>query len=250
LRRNAKPEIVRYDLRKLKTRKQVQRRCAVFRSKDSRSGRTIWYTLVFPVHIPLRVRRGQRAGQLVLGEDVREQHSSEEEARERAREIDSILFPQSQPAHVPLQPTRLTKAQLAACERVLLAEAVNARWGDSPELVLQMWDFCRARGFIPAKVATSQDSATLPGQLPNEQIGASTAALTYKGLAIRVLVAKGELTPREIWEHGLAMGLAQLVRSTGRTPVASLASKLYVDIKRNPNTPFERTGKRFRLRSR
>lgn len=50
--------------------------------------------------------------------------------------------------------------------------------------------------------------------------------------------AKSPLTPDEIWEMGQSLGFAQMVGSTGKTPVATVSARLYVDIRDNPNSPF------------
>lgn len=46
------------------------------------------------------------------------------------------------------------------------------------------------------------------------------------------------LTPNEIWEIGKSKGYDQLLNSTGKTPWASIAARLYVDIRDNPDTKF------------
>jgi HB1, ASXL, restriction endonuclease HTH domain len=72
--------------------------------------------------------------------------------------------------------------------------------------------------------------------------------ITYKELALRVLSLKAPLSATEIWEEGKALGLTQLVKATGKTPAASLGSKLYIDIRDNPNTRFERGDGKFWLK--
>ncbi|MFN3316425.1 MAG: HTH domain-containing protein [Raineya sp.] len=60
------------------------------------------------------------------------------------------------------------------------------------------------------------------------------------------------LTSNEIWEKATELGLDQQLNSKGKTPWASLAARLYVDIRDNPRTKFEAIGKRpikFSLKS-
>ncbi|HOV14607.1 MAG TPA: HTH domain-containing protein, partial [Spirochaetota bacterium] len=46
------------------------------------------------------------------------------------------------------------------------------------------------------------------------------------------------LTQNEIWEIGKTKGYDKEVNSTGKTPWASIGSRIYVDIRDNPNTVF------------
>lgn len=64
--------------------------------------------------------------------------------------------------------------------------------------------------------------------------------------------ANQPLTPNEIWEKAVELGLDQKLNSKGKTPWATLAARLYVDIRDNAQTKFEPIGKRptkFRLKN-
>ncbi len=52
------------------------------------------------------------------------------------------------------------------------------------------------------------------------------------------------LTANEIWEKASEFELDKILNSKGKTPWATLAARLYVDIRDNPNTIFEAIGKR------
>lgn len=61
------------------------------------------------------------------------------------------------------------------------------------------------------------------------------------------------LTPDEIWNKGEQLGYSTRLASSGKTPVKSLAARLYVDIRDNENTLFSQTSVRpakFYLKSR
>jgi hypothetical protein len=136
----------------MKTRIQTQKRCAVFKSQEVRDGkaRTIWYTLVHPVDKPLLVAKGKRKGQKVIHQDVRERWATQAEADARKQAIDEFFFPTSTEVKMPIVPTWLSKAQVKNTETVLLAKANDAGWGNSANLILQMFDFCKLNGFVPA----------------------------------------------------------------------------------------------------
>lgn len=80
--------------------------------------------------------------------------------------------------------------------------------------------------------------------------------MTYSFLdfAIDVLSKSDKpLTHQEIWEIGLERDLIKKLSTTGKTPWASLAARLYVDVKENPNSRFIKVGNnpaRFFLASR
>jgi hypothetical protein len=52
------------------------------------------------------------------------------------------------------------------------------------------------------------------------------------------------LTPNEIWEKALELGLDQKVNSKGKTPWATLGARLYIDIRDNQSSRFIPIGKR------
>lgn len=64
--------------------------------------------------------------------------------------------------------------------------------------------------------------------------------LTLREAAYRVLAeAKGPLSVEEITQRAKERGL---LSSTSKTPAASMGAALYVDVKRNPNSPFVQVG--------
>jgi len=70
-------------------------------------------------------------------------------------------------------------------------------------------------------------------------------AYSFLDMAYDVLKdADRPLTHQEIWAKGAEAGLAKKLRTSGRTPWASLGSRLYVDIRDNRNTKFIKIGKR------
>jgi uncharacterized protein len=56
--------------------------------------------------------------------------------------------------------------------------------------------------------------------------------------------AKRPLTPNEIWEKAVELGLDKNLNSSGKTPWATLGARLYIDVRDNPSTKFEPIGKR------
>ncbi|MBQ7465259.1 MAG: HrgA protein [Oscillospiraceae bacterium] len=52
------------------------------------------------------------------------------------------------------------------------------------------------------------------------------------------------LTAQEIWDKAEEYGIRKNFSSSGKTPVATLSARLYVDIKQNPDTPFYQHSKR------
>src|SRR5687768_11639999 len=75
----------------------------------------------------------------------------------------------------------------------------------------------------------------------------SALILSFKEAARRILLeAKEPLSPKEIVEEALERGL---IKTDGATPDASMAAQLYVDVQKNPNSPFQKVGKgKFALR--
>jgi len=71
--------------------------------------------------------------------------------------------------------------------------------------------------------------------------------ISFKQAAKQILEQADEpLTPKEIVERALDQGILQ---SEGATPDASMGAQLYVDIQRNPQSPFKKVGKgKFSLR--
>lgn len=52
------------------------------------------------------------------------------------------------------------------------------------------------------------------------------------------------LTVSQIWEKSEEFGFRQELSSSGKTPIKTLAARLYIDIRDNPNTKFKQTSKR------
>ncbi|ANX01681.1 HrgA protein [Thermoclostridium stercorarium subsp. leptospartum DSM 9219] len=68
---------------------------------------------------------------------------------------------------------------------------------------------------------------------------------TFYDLAVDVLMTvRKPLTIYEIWEHGINLGLAQKLGTSGKTPWQTLGARIYVDLKENPNTKFVQVSKR------
>ncbi len=69
--------------------------------------------------------------------------------------------------------------------------------------------------------------------------------LTYHGLAERILTLVDKpLTPNEIWQEAVNRDLTDYLNSQGKTPWATLGSRLYVIVKENPKSNFGVVGKR------
>lgn len=75
-----------------------------------------------------------------------------------------------------------------------------------------------------------------------------TAPLSFKDAAFKILRQAGQpLSAKAITAEALK---ANLIATDGQTPEATMAAQLYVDLKRNPKTPFEKVGRGlFGLRS-
>jgi len=71
--------------------------------------------------------------------------------------------------------------------------------------------------------------------------------LSFKEAALRLLKESGEpMSPQDIINRALEKGLIQ---TQGATPGATMGAQLYVDIQRNPKSPFLKVGKgKFALR--
>jgi hypothetical protein len=71
-------------------------------------------------------------------------------------------------------------------------------------------------------------------------------SLTFKQLAeIVIEKLKRPLSPFEIWEEGLKLGLSKKVNSKGKTPWYTIGAILYIDIRDNPkSSPFTQYSKR------
>ncbi|MDR1011185.1 MAG: restriction endonuclease [Opitutaceae bacterium] len=72
--------------------------------------------------------------------------------------------------------------------------------------------------------------------------------LSFKKAAEKILrEADGPLSPQEIVERALDAGL---IETDGATPGATMGAQLYVDLRRNPKSPFRKVGRgKFTLRS-
>lgn len=65
--------------------------------------------------------------------------------------------------------------------------------------------------------------------------------------------ADAPLTFQQVWEQGEALGLTTRIETKGKTPWNTLGSRLYVDVRDNPQSKFLKVGRRparFFLRSR
>jgi uncharacterized protein len=51
------------------------------------------------------------------------------------------------------------------------------------------------------------------------------------------------LSPNEIWEKAVELGLDKQLNSKGKTPWATLGARLYLEVRDNPNSNFEAIGK-------
>ena len=73
----------------------------------------------------------------------------------------------------------------------------------------------------------------------------NTNPMTFLQLAIKVLEQeKKPLSPEEIWLTATERGYEKSVDSKGKTPVASLSSRLYVDVRDNPKSQLLKVGSR------
>lgn len=69
--------------------------------------------------------------------------------------------------------------------------------------------------------------------------------LTFLGLAKRVLEEeKKPLSANEIWTLAQSKGMDQLLRGKGKTPWATLAAQLHVNVRDRKDTPFAAVGER------
>ncbi|RMD57926.1 hypothetical protein D6833_13445 [Candidatus Parcubacteria bacterium] len=79
-------------------------------------------------------------------------------------------------------------------------------------------------------------------------------AYTFHDLALHVLQqAEKPLTYQEIWDRASELGLADKMKTSGKTPWQTLGARLYVDVRDNPNSKFLKVGKqpaRFFLKER
>ncbi|WP_195514055.1 COG2958 family protein [Turicibacter sanguinis] len=57
-------------------------------------------------------------------------------------------------------------------------------------------------------------------------------------------IAKAPLSPTEIWDKAVELNIADKLNSSGKTPWRTLASRIYIDIRDNPDTPFIQVSKR------
>ena len=76
-------------------------------------------------------------------------------------------------------------------------------------------------------------------------MSASKNGYTFLQLALDVLEESNEpLSVDEIWEHAVKNGCAAKIESQGKTPSATLGSRIYVDIRDNPNSKIEKVSTR------
>lgn len=68
---------------------------------------------------------------------------------------------------------------------------------------------------------------------------------TYLDLAADTLRRAGKpLTSEEIWQLSLQYGLTRRLRKIGKTPWATIQSRIYVNMRDDPDSPFTRIGRR------
>jgi hypothetical protein len=71
------------------------------------------------------------------------------------------------------------------------------------------------------------------------------AVYSFLDLACDVLkVAPSPLTYQEVWQIGKEKGLAERIKTTGKTPWQSLGAQLYVEVRDNEDSRFIKVGKR------
>lgn len=68
---------------------------------------------------------------------------------------------------------------------------------------------------------------------------------SFLNLAEDVLKStKRPMDYKEIWDEGVKLGVSSKISTSGKTPWATLGAKIYVDIRDNPNTIFEKVSTR------
>lgn len=67
--------------------------------------------------------------------------------------------------------------------------------------------------------------------------------MTLLAIAEAILEEASPLNAQQIWDKALLSGLAAHVKTTGKTPWATLGAQLYVDLKNNAATKFCKVGK-------
>ncbi|MCU0785843.1 MAG: HTH domain-containing protein [Verrucomicrobia bacterium] len=73
------------------------------------------------------------------------------------------------------------------------------------------------------------------------------AVFTFLDLAERVLQEENKpLSVEEIWQAAQAKGYTSMVRATGKTPMATLGARMYVDMRDNKDSAFVKMGSRPR----
>lgn len=55
---------------------------------------------------------------------------------------------------------------------------------------------------------------------------------------------KEPLSQKEIWDKAVELNITDKLNSSGKTPWATIGSRIYIDIRDNPNTPFIQVSKR------
>jgi hypothetical protein len=73
----------------------------------------------------------------------------------------------------------------------------------------------------------------------------AAGSMTFLDVAEVVLQnSKAPLTPDEIWNEAMQSGAVQQLKIRGKTPIATLGARLYVDTRDNPNSKFVKVGAR------
>lgn len=68
---------------------------------------------------------------------------------------------------------------------------------------------------------------------------------TFLDLSIETLkIVRKPLSPREIWDSAMHLKIASKINTNGKTPWATLAARIYVDIEQNESSAFIQVSKR------
>ncbi|MGD0815685.1 MAG: winged helix-turn-helix domain-containing protein [Verrucomicrobiota bacterium] len=134
--------------------------------------------------------------------------------------------------------------RLARVEVLLLAAQAS---GPNPAAMAPI-AAAPAPGIKCSTTVAAPSKATVPGQSLQET--ASDQRMTFRDIGIRALEeAQKPLSLGEICDMAEKLGWIKLLDSKGKTPLASIRSKVYTEC-RKPHGQIVRVGKKFRLRAR